>query len=459
YLQIGKFRIGYNGDCLVILNADGTHPNRIIEKLSSDGTLKRFFDDEDLREAFVDRPPHKWPCPQIGDIAFGTCDRSFGAWGDRFVQLGDWRLAAIDANHFSISHRDGWTAQIFRSDGTLHPGPRTDFSSWDRPVGFPHGITFGKNFVQIGSFRLAAMDDNHLTVSHSSGNTAQIFRSDATVHPGPRTDWNAWKDREQDVAGLAAGVRYGKHFLQIGNFRLGDAGSVHLLVTHSTDTSPSTSRTIRIYRFGETPGWGPQVTDRPTQSHCGAIQSTTGTCPGITAGGVPRSGGTGFSTWGLEARAASNVRFGDRFIELHGFRIGEADVSWSSFGVLTISHQHFHGGQFSILAFAPSDSGDGDGETLHMTSGGLFNRAYGPPKGISFGDRFVQIGNFRLGDVDGKQFSIAHVGFRAGNDRSDKTIVVYKDDGSVTKKSPPAGGNADTTVGRPFTPCKVTEIP
>ncbi|CAE7614633.1 unnamed protein product [Symbiodinium microadriaticum] len=500
YLQIGKFRIGDNGDCLVILNADGTYPNRIIEKLSSDGTLKRFFDDEDdLREAFVDRPPHKWPCPQIGDIAFGTCDRSFGAWGDRFVQLGDWRLAAIDANHFSISHRDGWTAQIFRSDGTLHPGPRTDFSSWDRPVGFPHGITFGKNFVQIGSFRLAAMDDNHLTVSHSSGNTAQIFRSDATVHPGPRTDWNAWKEREQDVAGLAAGVRYGKHFLQIGNFRLGDAGWGHLLVTHSTDTSPSTSRTIRIYRsdghlFGEIFGWGPQVTDRPTQSHCGAIQSTTGTCPGITAGdgflqlgdwrlgtadlvhfsfshrkgntvqivrrdGITASGGTGFSTWGLEARAASNVRFGDRFIELHGFRIGEADVPWSSFGVLTISHQHFHGGQFSILAFAPSDSGDGDGETLHMTSGGLFNRAYGPPKGISFGDRFVQIGNFRLGDVDGKQFSIAHVGFRAGNDRSDKTIVVYKDDGSVTKKSPPAGGNADTTVGRPFTPCKVTEIP
>ncbi|CAE7829487.1 unnamed protein product [Symbiodinium sp. CCMP2592] len=499
YLQIGKFRIGYTGDSLVILNADGTYPNRIIEKFSSNGDSKRFFDDEpNLRKTFVDRPPHKWPCPQIGDIAFGTCDRGFGAWGDRFVQLGEWRLAAIDSNHFSISHRSRWTAQIFRSDGTLHPGPRTDFSSsWDRPIGFPHGITFGKNFLQIGSFRLAAMDDNHLTVSHNSGNTAQIFRNDATIHSGPTTTWNAWKGREQDVAGPAAGVLYGKHFLQLGNFRLGDADGGHFLVTHSTDTSPSTSRTIRIYRadghmFGEIAGWGWQVTDRPTQSHCGAIQSTTGTCPGITAGdgflqfgdwrlgtsdlvhlsfshrlgktaqivrrdGILASGGTGFSTWGLESLAASSLRFGDRFIELHGFRIGEADVpSMTMLGTttnyLTISHQLFHGGQFAILAFSRT------GQTVHMTSGGLFNRAYGPPKGITFGDRFVQIGNFRLGDVDGKKFSIAHVGLRDGNDRSDKTIVVYKEDGSVTNISPPTGGNADTTVGRPFTPCKVTEI-
>jgi len=497
YLQIGKFRIGYNGDCLVILNADGTYPNRIIEKLSSNGDSKRFFDDEPaLRQTFVDRPPHKWPCPQIGDIAFGSCDRGFGGWGDRFVQLGDWRLAAVDAHHFSVSHRGGWTAQIFRSDGTLHPGPATHFSSWDRPIGFPHGVTFGKNFVQIGNFRLAAWDDNHLSVSHSSGTTAQIFRSDATVHPGPRTDFNAWIDREEDVAGPAAGVRYGKHFLQIGNFRLGDADGGHLLVTHSTDTSPSTSRTIRIYRadghmFGEIAGWGWQVTDRPTQSHCGAIQSTTGTCPGITAGdgflqfgdwrlgtsdlvhlsfshrlgktaqivrrdGILASGGTGLSTWGLEALAAPSVRFGDRFIEVHGFRIGEADVV-GVFGFvtnyLTISHQLFHGGQFAILAFSHHG-----GQTVHMTSGGLFDRDYGPPKGISFGDCFVQIGNFRLGDVDGKKFSIAHVGLRAGSDRSDKTIVVYKEDGSVTNISPPAGGNADTTVGRPFTTCKVSEI-
>ena len=34
-----------------------------------------------------------------------ACDPDFGAWGDRFIQLGSWRLAAIDSTHFSVSHK------------------------------------------------------------------------------------------------------------------------------------------------------------------------------------------------------------------------------------------------------------------------------------------------------------------------------------------------------------------
>ena len=52
--------------------------------------------------------------------------------GDRFIELGGFRLAAIDDTHFSISHRNGMTAQIFRSDGHVANGPRTDFGSFDR---------------------------------------------------------------------------------------------------------------------------------------------------------------------------------------------------------------------------------------------------------------------------------------------------------------------------------------
>ena len=56
-------------------------------------------------------------CP--GEVAHGVCNPNFGSWGDRFVQLGDWRLAALDADHFSISHKNGNNAQIYKSNGCL----------------------------------------------------------------------------------------------------------------------------------------------------------------------------------------------------------------------------------------------------------------------------------------------------------------------------------------------------
>eukprot|EP00439_Symbiodinium_sp_Y106_P040354 s5574_g4.t4 len=501
YLQIGKFRLGYTGGSVVILNAEGgMATNRLIEVWHSNGHLDvnnvAALDNEVDRRSFVSRPAHKFPCPQIGDMAFGPCDQSFGAWGDRFVQLGKFRLAAIDPNHFSVSHSDGWTAQIFRSDGTLHPGPRTDFNSWNRPIGFPHGVTFGRNFVQIGNFRLADMDGDHLTVSHISGNTAQIFRGDGHVFPGPTTGWNGWAG--EFVAGPASGVRYGNRFLEIGNFRLGATDGSHLVVSKG-------HQTIRIFRgdghiFGGVPGFGQALAEKPLQSHCGLIQSSTGTCPGITAGdgflqfgdwrlvthsdhlhfsishregqtalvltvhGVVVNGpNTGWGGWHpyFEARHPHLLRFGDHFIELtQSFRIGS--VRHLNKDYLTISSPHFHGGQFSILAFSR------EGVHTPLQFGGLFAgphaRVHGAPKGITFGDRFVQIGKFRIGDVDGKRFSVAHVG-EDDNDghltsNNDKTIVVYKNDGSRVEEPTPAENEdiGDTTVGRPFAPCKVTEM-
>lgn len=508
YLQIGQFRLGYTGSSVVILNAKGgMGTDRLIEQWHSNGHLDvknvPALTNRGLRESFVKRPAHKFPCPQIGDLAFGPCDQSFGAWGDRFVQLGEFRLAAIDFHHFSVSHSSGNTAQIFRSDGTLHPGPRTDWNAWDRPIGFPHGVTFGRNFLQIGNFRLADIDGNHLTISHISGSTAVIFRGDdghTFNGPWPTADFNAWS--KEFVAGPAAGVQYGKHFLEIGNFRVGDTDGGHLVVSKG-------HKTIRIYRwdgllFGGVPGFGQALAEKPMQSHCGPIQSTTGTCPGITTGdGFLQFGDWRLAThpdhahfsishrkgqtalvltlhglvvhgpnpdWGswnthFESRQRAGVRFGDHFIELHGFRIGSVRHDHKDY--LTISNPHFHGGQFSILAFNRT------GMQTHLHFGGLYAgphaRVEGAPKGITFGDRFVQIGKFRIGDVDGKRFSVAHVGEDESDEDGkyhlkkddDKTIGVYKDDGShVYLPAAPAANEAigDTTVGRPFTPCKVTEM-
>ena len=36
----------------------------------------------------------------------------FGGWGDRFVQLGDWRLAAIDEGNFAFAHKNGKNVEV-----------------------------------------------------------------------------------------------------------------------------------------------------------------------------------------------------------------------------------------------------------------------------------------------------------------------------------------------------------
>ena len=49
-----------------------------------------------------------------------------------FLQIGLWRLAEYDTHHLSVSHgTTGKTAQLYRADGTRHPGPRNDFNTFD----------------------------------------------------------------------------------------------------------------------------------------------------------------------------------------------------------------------------------------------------------------------------------------------------------------------------------------
>ncbi|CAE7885330.1 unnamed protein product, partial [Symbiodinium microadriaticum] len=201
--------------------------------------------DTELGCKFAGRPPPPMvtilPAAQIAEHVHTTSSASACynlPMGDRFIQLGHWRLAAIDDNHFTISHKDGQTAQIFRNDGTLHPGPRRDWGAWGRSIGAAQGISFGFQFIQIGKFRVGAVDEGHLTIAHIGGHTAQIFRSDGTLHPGPRTAWSTWDRPESVPAGITAGDR----FLQLGKFRLGDADGHHFLVTHDS------GQTIQIYR-------------------------------------------------------------------------------------------------------------------------------------------------------------------------------------------------------------------
>ena len=152
--------------------------------------------------------------------------------GDHFLDLGPWRLAAFDQNHLSFAHRIGQRAIAFRNDGTiLHQ--RADLLAFDRPEAPPKGIKFGFQFIQIGDFRLGAVNDDVFSIQHSNGKTIQIFASKDTASFGSQTDFGTFDRPEM----AAIGVDFGENFLQMGRFRLAVTtddfdGSSNIVLSH-----------------------------------------------------------------------------------------------------------------------------------------------------------------------------------------------------------------------------------
>merc|ERR1740130_48507 len=154
--------------------------------------------------------------------------------GDGFISVGSWKLGTKsftnsnysgNTNYFVINHCYGLTgkkttAQVFKSDGTVHPGPRTDFNlcnapgSWD---GKPTNVHSGNGYIEFaGVWRIGNIDNTHLSIAHKDiktgiTKTAMIWRKDGTRHPGPRTDYSPWS------RSMGGQVRYGYRFLQFGD--------------------------------------------------------------------------------------------------------------------------------------------------------------------------------------------------------------------------------------------------
>ena len=135
-----------------------------------------------------------------------TCHHNV-QFGDRFMQLGAFRLAHMDDHHFSISNKNGWTSMVWKHDGNESPGPRKDFNVWnDRGTSKSRAILFGFQFVQIGKRRLGAVDDDHFSLAHQNGWTQMVWKSDGNVIKGPRyEEYTTW-DRPE---GPAQGILYG----------------------------------------------------------------------------------------------------------------------------------------------------------------------------------------------------------------------------------------------------------
>jgi hypothetical protein len=64
-------------------------------------------------------------------------------FGDHCIQIGEFRIGAVcgqeqrvDSNHLCIGHSGGKMIQVYRNDGTLHPGngQRTDWNPWSKDL-------------------------------------------------------------------------------------------------------------------------------------------------------------------------------------------------------------------------------------------------------------------------------------------------------------------------------------
>ncbi|EJK52364.1 hypothetical protein THAOC_28369, partial [Thalassiosira oceanica] len=128
-------------------------------------------------------------------------------FGDKAVQIRDWRIRQINSDNLSVTNENGNVSRIYRSDGTVH-GNITSLGGYvTADLGEPACVYLTSSFLQIGDWRFGEIT-SHLSVTHKDGQTAMIYRHDGTIHPGPRSDYNAWTLVDDEVlAGTKEGCQ------------------------------------------------------------------------------------------------------------------------------------------------------------------------------------------------------------------------------------------------------------
>ena len=94
---------------------------------------------------------------------------------------------------YPLSNANTWIAHKFT-------GPRNDFGLFHRAyIKGSKNVTIGDGWIQLSDWRIGVSDGNrdHLSISHKSGNTCMIWRSDGTRHQGPRQDFNDYWNRNK----------------------------------------------------------------------------------------------------------------------------------------------------------------------------------------------------------------------------------------------------------------------
>jgi hypothetical protein len=98
-------------------------------------------------------------------------------------------------------------AQIFRDDGTLHPGHfgNGHYCCTDRPIQHqhPNAPKIGDRYIQIGKWRFGDIDSSHASVSINGRygvKTAQVYTKDGSLLPGPHFRYNCFTPNQCDTS-------------------------------------------------------------------------------------------------------------------------------------------------------------------------------------------------------------------------------------------------------------------
>lgn len=333
--------------------------------------------------------------------------------GDRFIQIGGFRIADIDGNHMSI--HSGLTVDIYRADNTIHPGPRLDFHSWNRRptrqtdscrayqnyLNFPEQCGQlpygGKGFIQIGNWRIGTPDGVHFAFSHFiNGRQSVVFREDGTQHWGPRTDFHLFSETQPSNThlGYATDIKIGTDYIEFaGTWRLGTIdGGAHLSIS-----SVRTGKTAFIWRFDGTRHAGPRD-DFNTKNN---------------------------------PETPSGVFWSDKMIRISQWTIGEIDINHMSIANVITSDIYRSDGTVH-----PGPRLDWQGNHLIPTSMAIVDKSKECPAKLEVnkrsapacdfflkgGDGFIEIGDWRFGNVDDIHFVFSH--------RDGRSSVLYRWDGN-----------------------------
>ena len=159
-------------------------------------------------------------------------------FGDRVVQIGKWRIGEYDESHVSISHRDGERSVVYDSDGNTVT--RTDdYWLWSRKIGKPNRVSLGDRFLQIGDWRLGDVNSVHFSIAHRMGVTVVTYSgNDKESSP---LNGALWERDSVTGTGAPGRVSFGDRYLQIGDWRFGETDASSFAAVHRNGRMASAS--------------------------------------------------------------------------------------------------------------------------------------------------------------------------------------------------------------------------
>jgi len=104
-----------------------------------------------------------------------------------------WRLGNLGAGQLSLSHKDGYTAAVWSSDGRQHLGPKSEGSTWEKPL-VAADVAMGDRFVQLGSnWRIGDVDGKYMAIGYTlTQKSAVLYSMDGKMRAGPDAKIGLW---------------------------------------------------------------------------------------------------------------------------------------------------------------------------------------------------------------------------------------------------------------------------